>query len=51
MNFLNKLQILNQGYESVDEYYKDMEFANIRVNMKEDSKATMTRFLHGLKCE
>uniref|UniRef100_A0A2N9IYE9 Reverse transcriptase domain-containing protein n=1 Tax=Fagus sylvatica TaxID=28930 RepID=A0A2N9IYE9_FAGSY len=43
-----KLQSLTQGYRSVDDYYKEMEFALIRANVKEDREATMARFLNGL---
>jgi ferritin-like protein len=43
-----KLQGLNQGSRSVDEYVKEMEIAIIRANMIEDREATMTRFLNGL---
>jgi hypothetical protein len=43
-----KLQGLNQGYKIVDEYYKEMEIAMIRVNAVEDREATMDRFLNGL---
>jgi len=31
-----KLQGLNQGYRSVDEYFKEMEIAMIRANVIED---------------
>jgi len=43
-----KLQGLNQGYKTVDEYHKEMEIAMIRANVVEDREATMTRFLNGL---
>ena len=36
-----KLQGLNQGYKTVDEYHKEMEIAMIRVNVVEDREATM----------
>jgi len=42
-----KLQGLNQGSRSVDEYFKEMEIAMIRANMIEDREAIMTRFLYG----
>ncbi|KAL1535253.1 hypothetical protein AAHA92_31333 [Salvia divinorum] len=42
---------MNQGTKSVDEYYKEMEIAMIRVNVEEDREATMARFLCGLNRE
>ena len=32
----------------MDDYYKEMEIALIRANVKEDREATMARFLNGL---
>jgi hypothetical protein len=43
-----KLQDLNQGSRSVDEYFKKMEMAMIRANVIEDREATMARFLNWL---
>jgi len=43
-----KLQGLNQGSRSVDEYFKEMEIVMIRVNVIEDREATMARFINGL---
>jgi len=43
-----KLQGLNQGSRSVDEYFKEMEIAMIRANVIEDREATMARFLNWL---
>lgn len=43
-----KLQTLNQGTKSVEDYYKEMEIAMIRANVEEDREATMARFLSGL---
>jgi hypothetical protein len=43
-----KLQGLNQGSRSMDEYFKKMEIAMIRANVIEDREATMARFLNGL---
>lgn len=43
-----KLQGLNQGSRSVDEYFNEMEIAMIRFNGIEDREATMARFLNGL---
>jgi hypothetical protein len=41
-----KLEGLNQGSRSVDEYFE--EIAMIRANVIEDREATMARFLNGL---
>jgi len=46
-----KLQSLNQGSKSEDEYYKEMEITMIRGNVTEDSEAMMARFLNGLNKE
>jgi len=35
----------------VEEYYKEMEMALVRANIKEESKDTMARFLNGLNPE
>ena len=43
-----KLQGLNQGYKTVDEYHKEMEIAMIRANVVEDREATMATILNGL---
>jgi hypothetical protein len=43
-----KLQDLNEGSRSVDEYFKEMEIAMIRANVIEDREATMARFLNRL---
>ncbi|XP_072084530.1 uncharacterized protein [Arachis hypogaea] len=43
-----RLQRLYQGSKSVDEYHKEMEMLLIQANIKEESKATMARFLSGL---
>ena len=43
-----KLQSLSQGYRSMDDYHKEMEISLIQVNIEEDRKATMARFLNGL---
>jgi hypothetical protein len=39
-----KLQGLNQGSRSVDEYFKEMEIVMIQANTIKDREATMTRF-------
>jgi len=46
-----KLQGLNQGYKTVDEYHKKIEIAMIRANVVEDREATMARFLNGLNLD
>ncbi|KAA3480568.1 mutant gag-pol polyprotein [Gossypium australe] len=46
-----KLQNLSQGAKSVEDYYKEMEVAMIRVDVQEDHEATMARFLAGLNRE
>ena len=43
-----KLQGLNQGYKTVDEYHKEIERARIRPNVVEVREATMSRFLNRL---
>ena len=43
-----KLQGLNQGYKTIDEYHKEMEIEMIRDNIAEDREATMVRFINGL---
>jgi hypothetical protein len=43
-----KLQGLNQGSRSVDEYFREMEITVIQANVIEDREATMARFLNGL---
>ena len=47
-DLFKKLQLLKQGTKSVEEYYKEMEIAMIRANVKEDDEKTMARFLNGL---
>ena len=47
----NKLKNLRQGNRGVEEYYKEMEVAMARANIKEDREATMARFLAGLNRE
>ncbi|RDX69261.1 hypothetical protein CR513_51647, partial [Mucuna pruriens] len=46
-----KLQSLTQGSMSVEDYYKEIEVVMIRANVEEDHKATMARFIGGLKKE
>ena len=45
----HKLQNLIQGSMSVEEYYKEMEMAMIKADVREDPEATMARFVRGLK--
>ena len=47
-DLFKKLQLLKQGTKSVEEYYKEMEIAMIRANVKEDDEQKMARFLNGL---
>ncbi|XP_044497617.1 uncharacterized protein LOC123219690 [Mangifera indica] len=44
----NRLQRLNQGSNSVEEYHQEMEMAMIRANIEEDREATMAHFLSSL---
>ncbi|RDY03350.1 UPF0183 protein, partial [Mucuna pruriens] len=46
-----KLQSLTQGSMSVEDYYKEMEIAMTRANVKENHEVTMARFIGGLKKE
>ncbi|RDX73700.1 hypothetical protein CR513_46655, partial [Mucuna pruriens] len=46
-----KLQSLTQGSTSVEDYYKEMEIAMTRANVKENHEVTMARFIGGLKKE
>lgn len=43
-----KLQNLTHGNQSVEDYYKEIEIAMIRADVKEDWEATMVIFLAGL---
>ena len=47
-NLYMKLQGLNQGSRSVDEYFKEMEITIIWACVIEDRKATTARFLNAL---
>ncbi|KAJ4708849.1 Mutant gag-pol polyprotein [Melia azedarach] len=46
-----KLQGLVQGSMSVEDYYKEVEIAMIKANIKEDREATMARFISSLNKE
>ena len=43
-----KLQRLSQGSLTMEEYYKEMEMALVRVNIEEEIEDTMAHFLSGL---
>lgn len=43
-----KLQIIYQGFWSVEDYHKEMEIAMIRANWDDDREATMARIFNGL---
>lgn len=46
----NKLQQITKGTISVEEYYQEIEVAIMRVQVEEDSKASIAGFLGGLRC-
>jgi hypothetical protein len=46
-----RLQSLCQDTKSVDEYFKEMKLIMIRVNVEEDRKATMARFMNGINSD
>jgi len=46
---LLKLQRLQQGPGSVDEYFKDLETTLTKVNMHENEESKMARFVSGLR--
>ena len=46
-----KLRLLTQGSQTVEEYFQEMELLMLRANLSEDSGATMARFLGGLNRE
>ena len=47
----HKLQTLTQGSMTVEDYFKEMEMAMLRADVREDIEATMARFLRGLHAE
>nr|XP_027083475.1 uncharacterized protein LOC113705765 [Coffea arabica] len=47
----HKLQTLTQGSLTVEDYFKKMEMAMLRADVREDIEATMARFLRGLHAE
>ena len=46
-----KLQRLNQGDRSVEEYYHDIQISILCCDIIEDEEAAMTHFYGGLRCE
>lgn len=46
-----KLQRLNQGDRSVEEYYQELQISMLHCDIIEDEEATMARFYGGLRCE
>ena len=46
-----KLQHLNQGDSSVEEYYHVIKISMLRCDIIEDEEATMARFYGGLRNE
>ena len=47
-DLFNNITTINQGFKSVEEYFKEMELAMIRANVQEQPEQTMARFLLGL---
>ncbi|XP_071909708.1 uncharacterized protein [Coffea arabica] len=47
----HKLQTLTQGSMIVEDYFKEMEMAMMRADVREDEEATMARFARGLRAE
>jgi hypothetical protein len=47
----SRLQNLNQGTRSVEEYYQEMEATMTRADVEENREATMARFLRGLNSQ
>jgi len=48
---LLKLQRLQQGFRSVDEYFKDLEVTLTKINMHESEESKIARFVSGLQRE
>jgi len=48
---LLKLQRLQQGTQSVDNYFKELETTLTKVDMHESEESKMARFVSGLKRE
>ena len=47
--FLLKLQRLQQGTQSVDDYFKELETTLTKVDMHESEESKMARFVSGLR--
>ena len=50
-DLLNKLQRLNQGTKSVEDYYQELQMGMLRCGLVETEEASMARFLGGLNRE
>ena len=50
-DLLNKLQRLNQGSKSVEEYFQEMQIGLLRCGLDENEDTKMARFLGGLNRE
>lgn len=50
-DLLNKLQRLQQGAKSVEEYYQELQIGMLRCGLVENEEASMARFLGGLNRE
>jgi len=48
---LLKLQQLQQGPKSVDEYFKDLETTLTKIDMHDSEESKMARFVSGLRRE
>jgi hypothetical protein len=47
-DLINKLQQLNQGARSVEEYYQELQIGMLRCNLEERDDVVMARFFAGL---
>jgi hypothetical protein len=50
-DLINKLQQLNQGAKSVEEYYQELQIGMLHCNLEEREDAAMARFFAGLNHE
>ena len=50
-DLLNKLQRLNQGNRSVEDYYQELQMGMLRCGLIENEEASMARFTGGLNRE
>jgi len=46
---LLKFQRLHQGHRTVDEYFKDFETTLVRLNMHDNEKSKIVKFVRGLR--